>query len=58
MGNPQVLRAEKQLNFETANEQTERVTVKRVKIDDEAIALDVVRRAEKRFVFGILCDNP
>jgi hypothetical protein len=28
--------------------------VKRVKIDDEAIALDVVRRAEKRFVFEII----
>ena len=28
--------------------------MKRVKIDDEAIALDVVRRAEKRFVFEII----
>jgi hypothetical protein len=33
------------------------VTVKRVKIDDEVIALDVVRRAEKRFVFEIIRDN-
>jgi hypothetical protein len=49
---------EEQINFKTANEQTpERVTVKRVKIDDEAIALDVVRRAEKRFVFEIMGDN-
>jgi hypothetical protein len=31
--------------------------VNRVKIDDEAIALDVVRRAEKRFVFEIMCDS-
>jgi hypothetical protein len=31
--------------------------VKRVRIDDEAIALDVVRRAEKRFVFEIMRDN-
>jgi hypothetical protein len=31
--------------------------VKRVKIDDEAIALDVVRRAEKGFVFEIMRDN-
>jgi len=44
--------------LKTANEQTpERVTVKRVKIDDEVIALDVVRRAEKRFVFEIMRDN-
>ena len=28
--------------------------MRRVKIDDEAIALDVVRRAEKRFVFEIM----
>ena len=28
--------------------------MKRVKIDDEAISLDVVRRAEKRFVFEII----
>ena len=28
--------------------------MKRVKIDDEAIALDVIRRAEKRFVFEII----
>ena len=49
---------ERQVNFKTANEQTpERVTVKRVKIDDEVIALDVVRRAEKRFVFEIIRDN-
>jgi hypothetical protein len=48
---------ERQLNFETTSEQTERVTVNRVKIDDEAIALDVVRRAEKRFVFEIIRDN-
>jgi hypothetical protein len=39
------------------NEHTERVTVKKVKIDDEAIALDVVRRAEKRFVFEIVRDS-
>ena len=46
---------EEQINLKTANEQTpERVTVKRVKIDDEVIALDVVRRAEKRFVFEIM----
>lgn len=31
--------------------------MKRVKIDDEAIALDVVRRSEKRFVFEIVRDN-
>jgi hypothetical protein len=31
--------------------------VNRVKIDDEAIALDVVRRAEKRFVFEIMRDS-
>ena len=49
---------EEQINLKTANEQTpERVTVKRVKIDDEVIALDVVRRAEKRFVFEIMRDN-
>jgi hypothetical protein len=36
----------------------ERVTVKTVKIDDEVIALDVVRRGEKRFVFEIMRDNP
>ena len=28
--------------------------MKRVKIDDEAIVLDVVRRPEKRFVFEIM----
>jgi hypothetical protein len=31
--------------------------VKRVRIDDEAIALDVVRRAEKRFVFEVVRDS-
>ena len=31
--------------------------MKRVRIDDEAISLDVVRRAEKRFVFEIMRDN-
>jgi hypothetical protein len=31
--------------------------VKRVKINDEAIALDVVRRAEKRFVFEVVRDG-
>jgi hypothetical protein len=31
--------------------------VKRVKIDDKDIALDVVRRAEKRFVFEVMRDN-
>ena len=41
----------------TTNEQTERVTVKMVKIDDEVIALDVVRRPEKRFVFEIMRDS-
>ena len=45
---------EAQIILKTAHEQTpERVTVKRVKIDDEVIALEVVRRAEKRFVFEI-----
>ena len=46
---------EEQINLKTANEQTpERVRVKSVKIDDEVIALDVVRRGEKRFVFEIM----
>jgi hypothetical protein len=31
--------------------------VKRIKIDDEAIVLDVVRRAENRFVFEIMRDS-
>ena len=31
--------------------------MKRVKIDDEAIVLDVVRRPEKRFVFEIMRDS-
>ena len=49
---------EEQINLKTAKEQTpERVTVKRVKIDDEAITLDVVRRGESRFVFEIVRDN-
>ena len=49
---------EEQINLKTAKEQTpERVTVKRVKIDDEVIALDVVRRAEKRFVFEIMRES-
>jgi hypothetical protein len=44
--------------LETTNEQTpERVTVHRVKIDDEVIALDIVKRGEKRFVFEIMRDN-
>ena len=44
--------------METTNEQTpERVTVKSVKIDDEVIALDVVKRGEKRFIFEIVRDN-
>jgi predicted secreted protein len=44
--------------LQTINEQTsERVTVNQVKIDDETIALDVVRRAEKRFVFEITREN-
>jgi len=44
--------------LQTINEQTpERVTVNKVKIDEEVIALDVVRRAEKRFVFEIIRDN-
>ena len=46
------------VNMETTNEQTpERVTVKSVKIDDEVIALDVVKRGEKRFIFEIVRDN-
>ena len=41
--------------METTNEQPlERVTVHRVKIDDEVIALDIVKRGEKRFVFEIM----
>ena len=44
--------------METTNEQTpERVTVHRVKIDNEVIALDIVKRGEKRFVFEIMRDN-
>jgi len=44
--------------METTNEQTpERVTVNSVKIDDEVLALDVVKRGEKRFVFEITRDN-
>ena len=44
--------------MQTTNEQIpERVTVKTVKIDDEVIALDVIRRAEKEFVFEITRDN-
>jgi hypothetical protein len=31
--------------------------VKRLKIDDEAIVLDVVRRGENRFVFEIMRDT-
>ena len=50
-------RAERQLDCKTTNEQTERVTVNRVKIDDETIVLDVVMRAEKRFVFEVMRDN-
>ena len=42
----------------TADEQIlERVTINSVKIDDEVIALDIVRRAEKRFVFEIMREN-
>jgi hypothetical protein len=49
---------EKQINLATPNEQpAERVPVNRVKIDDELIALDVVMRREKRFVFEIMRDN-
>jgi hypothetical protein len=49
---------EKQINLATPNEQpAERVPVDRVKIDDELIALDVVMRREKRFVFEIMRDN-
>jgi hypothetical protein len=49
---------EEQINLKTANEQIpERVTAKSVKIDDEVIALDVVRRAEKRFVFEIMRES-
>ena len=44
--------------MKTTNGQTlERVTVNRVKIDSEIIALDVVRRGEKIFVFEIMRDN-
>jgi hypothetical protein len=44
--------------LETTNEQPlERVTVHRVKIDDEVIALDIVKRGDKRFVFEIMRDN-
>ena len=44
--------------METTNEQPlERVTVHRVKIDDEVIALDIVKRGEKRFVFEVMRDN-
>ena len=40
------------------NEQIlERVTINSVKIDDEVIALDIVRRGEKRFVFEIMREN-
>ncbi len=47
-----------QISLRTANEQTlERVTVKKVKIDDEVISLDIVRRGQKRFVFEIMRDN-
>jgi predicted secreted protein len=49
---------EEQINLKTANEQTpERVTINSIKIDDEVIALDIVRRAEKRFVFEITREN-
>ena len=42
----------------TADKQIlERVTINSIKIDDEVIALDIVRRAEKRFVFEIMRDN-
>ena len=42
----------------TPNEQIlDRVTINSIKIDDEVIALDIVRRAEKRFVFEITREN-
>ena len=42
----------------TSDEQIlERVTINSVKIDDEVISLDIVRRAEKRFVFEIMREN-
>ena len=42
----------------TPNEQIlDRVTINSIKIDDEVIALDIVRRAEKRFVFEIMREN-
>jgi predicted secreted protein len=42
----------------TADKQIlERVTINSIKIDDEVIALDIVRRAEKRFVFEITREN-
>jgi predicted secreted protein len=44
--------------LQTADEQIpERVTINTIKIDDEVIALDIVRRAEKRFVFEITREN-
>jgi predicted secreted protein len=44
--------------LQTTNEQTpDRVTVNMIKIDDEVIALDVVTRAEKRFVFEVTRNN-
>jgi predicted secreted protein len=44
--------------LDTADEQIpERVTINSVKIDDEVITLDIVRRAEKRFVFEIMREN-
>jgi hypothetical protein len=48
---------EGRVDLKASNEQTERVTLKRVKIDDEIIALDVVRRADGRFVFEIVRDD-
>ena len=49
-------RDERQIKF--GNDQPpERVTVHRVKIDDEVIALDIVKRGEKRFVFEIMRYN-
>jgi hypothetical protein len=51
-------RDERQLDSKTIDEQIfERVTVDRVKIEDEIISLDVIRRGEKRFVFEIRREN-
>jgi hypothetical protein len=52
-------RDEWQIKFGNDQRTTTRagVTVHRVKIDDEVIALDIVKRGEKRFVFEIMRDT-